>query len=258
MSDTQQQLVDTYFHDRSDYWKNLYHLDGVHPEIIRVRRDVVLAFVDKLGLSPQANVLEIGSGAGLTTVALAQRGYSMTAVDTVDAMVETTRQLATQEGVGQRVVAQQADTNSLPFPDETFELVLAIGVLPWVQAQADSLREMVRVLKSGGSLLVTAQNRSLTTRLAMRMAGSVLRRLHIMKPRSEPPLKYCSPREFDGLLSRVGLAKSASRTVGFPMVSYLPKGFQVPAHRHLQNLAGLGFPLIRSAGTNYVVLSRKH
>lgn len=255
--DPEQKVVDTYFHPRASYWKELYQLDGVHPTILQLRRDLVLAFVDSLKLRPDSPVLEIGCGAGLTTVALAQRGCVVTAVDTVDAMTHLTRQLAAEKGVEQRVQVQPADAQSLPFPDSTFKLVLAIGVLPWMSSPTPALREMVRVLAPGGYLVVTAQNRSYFTHAALTLGASVFRRLGLLRPRSQPPLTYCSPRQFDALLPPVGLEKLKTRTVGFPIVSHLPKRVWRVVHNRLQALTERDVPWIRLRGTNYVVLARK-
>src|SRR2546429_4178898 len=55
-----------------------------------------LGLVDELALPSGSHILEIGCGAGLTTIALAQRGFTVQAVDTVDRMVALTRQAATE------------------------------------------------------------------------------------------------------------------------------------------------------------------
>jgi ubiquinone/menaquinone biosynthesis C-methylase UbiE len=102
--------------------------------------------VDSLALPPGSRVLEVGCGAGVTTVALAQRRYVVAALDSVDAMIHLTRQLAVERGVEHRLRASRGDAHRLPFADRSFPLLLAIGVTPWVHSLGQFLREMVRVL----------------------------------------------------------------------------------------------------------------
>ena len=64
-------------------------------------------------------------------------------------MVDSTEERVNRAGQEQRVRTGQGDVHSLCFPNETFDLVLAIGVLPWLPSIEQPLREMARVLKPG-------------------------------------------------------------------------------------------------------------
>jgi SAM-dependent methyltransferase len=48
-----------------------------------------------------------------------------------------------------------ATFTTCPFPESSFALVVALGVLPWVPALGEPLGEMMRVLRPGGHLIVT-------------------------------------------------------------------------------------------------------
>jgi magnesium-protoporphyrin O-methyltransferase len=98
----QQKSVDTYFQGKAAFWKNVYQQKSAHAALIQVRRDIALAMVDSLALPPGSRVLEVGCGAGVTTVMLAQRGYAVAALDSVDDMIHLTRQLAVERGVEHR------------------------------------------------------------------------------------------------------------------------------------------------------------
>jgi ubiquinone/menaquinone biosynthesis C-methylase UbiE len=115
--------------------------------------------VDRLGLPSGSHILEIGSGAGVTTTALAERAYRVKVVDPVAAMVDLTGQRAARAGVAERIAASLGDVHHLAFPDDAFSLVLAIGVTPWLESLDGPLREITRVLKAGGHLIVSADNR---------------------------------------------------------------------------------------------------
>src|SRR6267378_2147544 len=98
-----QLIVNTYFKARARDWEEIYAQKDVYAVIHQQRQTLVLAMVDKLGLPPDEQVLEVGCGAGLTTAALAHRGYIIDAVDSVDEMVDLTRRHAAEVGVAHRV-----------------------------------------------------------------------------------------------------------------------------------------------------------
>ena len=64
-----------------------------------------------------------------------------------------------------RVRIHAADVHALPFQAHTFDLVVAIGVIPWLHSERVALQEMQRVLKPGGYLLVTADNNARLNRI---------------------------------------------------------------------------------------------
>jgi ubiquinone/menaquinone biosynthesis C-methylase UbiE len=268
----QQKRTDTHFEAASAYWKEIYECADVEAAIYRERRSVVLALVRKLALPTEWPILEIGCGSGLTSVALAQDGYTVQAADSVDAMLKLTRQHADDAGVGDRVITSIRDVHNLDFPDNSFSLILKIGVAPWLHSLDKATREVARVLRPGGYLITTADNywrlnhwldpryfpplgpvrqgvRSVLERLALRKPGGAGARLH-------------SIREFDASLAAAGLQKIEGKTVGFGPFSFLgrqmlPDSVGIRAQHWLQNLADSGTPVVKSAGTHYIVLARK-
>ena len=270
----QQTLVDAHFQAAAVYWKEIYERHDLLAVIHRERRAMVLELVDKLGLHPESHVLEIGCGAGVTTVALARRGYCVQAVDTVGPMLNLTRQLATETGVEDRVITSHGDVHDLAFPDNTFSLVLAIGLAPWLHSLNKAMQEIARVLKPGGSLIVTADNRwrlnhVLDPRLfptlesARRQLRQAVEEFGLRKPTPRRPRAHrCSTREFDKLLSAVGLQKEGGTTFGFGPFSLfghriLPDSIGVKLHHRLQSLSDRGFPVFQSTGAQYMVVARK-
>ena len=99
------------------------------------------------------------------TVALARNGYTVDALDPTDAMLQMTRNGAAHQSVRDRVRLHSADVHALPFQAHTFDVVIAIGVIPWLHSERVALQEMQRVLKPGGYLLVTADNNARLDRI---------------------------------------------------------------------------------------------
>jgi ubiquinone/menaquinone biosynthesis C-methylase UbiE len=269
-----QALVDSYFQRTASYWKELYQREGLFEVIHQHRKAVVLALVDKLALPPGSHILEIGCGAGLTAAALGQRGFVIEATDTLMTMIDLTRRQAVEAGVEGRVRTSLCDAHELPFPASVFDLVLAVGVTPYLHSPNKAMQEMARVLKPRGNLIVSADNRwrlnhildpSLFPGLAStrRVLRESLERVGLSQPRPKRvrPHMY-SLKEFNELLSRVCIEKLEGATFGFGPFSFLSikvlrDSLGIRLHRKLQNLADEGFPIIRSTGTQYLVLARK-
>ncbi len=92
-------------------------------------------------------ILNVGAGTGGTVSTLAAFGT----VDHVDISDEAIRFL--QEHHVERVV--KADGTSLPFPNDTFDVIVATDVLEHIQDDSAALREWRRVLRPGGKIIIT-------------------------------------------------------------------------------------------------------
>ena len=77
-------------------------------------------------LKPGARVLELGAAQGLYMAALQRAGYVASGIEPWAQAVETGRQVA--ERLGLEVDLVEGVAEELPWPDETFDLVLAISV----------------------------------------------------------------------------------------------------------------------------------
>jgi ubiquinone/menaquinone biosynthesis C-methylase UbiE len=269
-----QTLVNTHFHSCVEQWRDVYEQAGVEGAIYRKRLEIVLSWIDTLAIPAGEKVLEIGSGGGRCTLALAQRGYLVHAMDSVTGMVDSTEQLAIQAGVQSSVSTSLGDAHKLAFENATFGLVLAIGVIPYLHSPEKALREIARVLKPGSFLLVTAGNRWRLGSIldpwicpplqpAKRVLGTMLQRFR--KPRAEtprPPLRLDSLRDFERWLSSAGLVKIKLRTVGFPPLTFQGRAIfgertSIRLNNWLQGLADRNVPAIRSSGMDYIALARR-
>jgi SAM-dependent methyltransferase len=130
------------------------------PELSIIQR-AVLARVSRLGLPPAARILDAPCGAGALAVELARKGFDVVAAD-VDAEAQVT--------LGGRL--RLADLNGpLPWPDGAFDLVCSVEGIEHLENAFAFLREVRRVLRPGGVLLLTTPN-TVSLRSRVRFLGS--------------------------------------------------------------------------------------
>lgn len=157
-----------------------------HPVITRERLRGVL--------EPMAGerVLEVGPGTGYYTLDLAQWVGHEGAVEILDVqqeMLDHTIRRARERGLW-NVNPTRGDARELPYDDDSFDAAILVTVLGEIPDQDAALREVARVLKPRGRLIVGelfGDPHMVTTRsLERRADGAGLR----LSRRSGPPLGY--------------------------------------------------------------------
>lgn len=106
--------------------------------------------VEACGIGPGMNVLDVAAGTGNASIPAAKAGANVTASDLTPELFDAGRRRAETEGIELEWV--EADAESLPFEDESYDVVMSsIGAMfaPHHQDVAD---EMVRVCRPGGTI----------------------------------------------------------------------------------------------------------
>ncbi len=127
-----------------------FWVEAPHPLITRRR------LAEILEPQPGERVLEIGPGTGYYTPEVAERIAPDGALEILDVqqdMLDHTIRRARERGLW-NVNATLADARRLPFDDDSFDAALLITVLGEIPDQEAALREVARVLRPGGRLVV--------------------------------------------------------------------------------------------------------
>lgn len=117
------------------------------------RRRVELIF-DELLPGPLAGkkLLDAGCGTGWFSQAAMQHGADVVAMDLGDRLLQKVREKCKAQTVVGSVL-------SIPFPDNHFDIVMSSEVIEHTPDPPAAIREMARVVKPGGHLVITTPNR---------------------------------------------------------------------------------------------------
>jgi SAM-dependent methyltransferase len=116
---------------------------------------------DRLGVRPGVSVIDVGCGAGRHAFEAYRRGAEVIAFDQnagdlndVDAILQAMKEQGEAPASAKAEVVK-GDALELPYPDGTFDCVIASEILEHVPEDDRAIAELIRVLKPGGSLAVT-------------------------------------------------------------------------------------------------------
>jgi SAM-dependent methyltransferase len=112
------------------------------------------ALVDELGVTPGLKVLDLGSGDGTTALPAARRGADVLGVDIASNLVAAGNARAKAEGLT-NVRFQEGDATDLhDLADDSFDLVISIFGAMFAPKPFDVAKEMVRVTRPGGRIVM--------------------------------------------------------------------------------------------------------
>ena len=127
-----------------------FWVEAPHPFITRERLREVLE------PKPGERVLEVGPGTGYYSLPVAgwlSPGGRLAVLDLQQEMLDHTLRRAADEGI-ENSEAARSDARELPYPDHSFDAAFLVTVLGEIPDQAAALRELRRVVKPGGRIVV--------------------------------------------------------------------------------------------------------
>lgn len=140
-----------FFDRRAVDYDREYHDETPGGYALRIRRQKVLELFDR----PGGKVLDVGCGPGVMAQELLARGCCFWGIDPSANMIG----IASGRFEGNdRVRFVQGDAGRLAFAEGSFDAVLCMGVIDSVPDRLAAIREMLRVLTPGGTLVLTFAN----------------------------------------------------------------------------------------------------
>jgi len=218
----------------STYNENNYVLArqrGKYPDIFR-RHGYILEMVEGL----EGRALEIGCGSGELLCNLLKQNFEVVGIDLTPSMIEASRTLVLKRCDGKRVFAAVADIENLPFCEESFDLIVAAGVIEYLVSDEKALRGLYRVLKPGGVVILSVRNKVNLSRLLV------------------------TTRDLLRSLPLVGSMMSELSSLAHRLFSLVPNA-GIPARRHIpwqlrRSMRELGFELKDEVFYHFTVLPR--
>src|ERR687891_1317671 len=113
---------------------------------------------DRMGIRPGDRVLEVGVGTGINT-SLYPSNCQVTGIDLSSSMLEKARERVAREGL-RNVRLLEMDAASLTFADDSFDIVYAPYLISVVPDPVQVAREMRRVCRPGGRIVILNHFRS--------------------------------------------------------------------------------------------------
>ena len=126
---------------------------------VKVSRKFAAHALRLAGVRAGARVLDVAAGTGALTLAAARAGAQVEAIDFSPAMVSRLRAHVVAAGL-EGVTVNEMDGQALAFPDGTFDAAFSIFGLMFFPDRAKGMREMHRVLCSGGRAGIVVWNRT--------------------------------------------------------------------------------------------------
>jgi 2-polyprenyl-6-hydroxyphenyl methylase/3-demethylubiquinone-9 3-methyltransferase len=191
---------------RGDYYEELWRSvpEGVDPPDLELRRAFLLERLRVLG--EPLRVLDVGCGEGQLTAAIADAGHDVLGVDVAEEPLRRAR--SHHAGLAVRRVEPGG---GWPLPDAGFDAVWAGETIEHVADTARWLSELRRVLRSGGSLILSTPAHGPLTRLALALSARRFGR-HF-DPRADH-LRFYTRHTLTALLEDFGFEQVELREAG--------------------------------------------
>jgi ubiquinone/menaquinone biosynthesis C-methylase UbiE len=132
--------------------------DYLNPDMDRFYDQAFADIVARANIKPSDHVLDAGCGYCLHTTRLAKSGAKITAIDFSNAALAEAEKTISKADLAGRVSLRQADLTNLPFSAGSFDHIVCWGVLMHIPELEKALSELARVLRPGGTLVISETN----------------------------------------------------------------------------------------------------
>jgi ubiquinone/menaquinone biosynthesis C-methylase UbiE len=155
------------FFNRSDGWKGDFYRDPndtFGQMLVRRKEHVLRLFAEHVD-GPGAAIFDAGCGPGEYLVEFAGRVRPVCGMDASEEMLRSSGETLRGAGARDGAMLIRGDLENVPVRSGSFDAILCIGVLGYLEEDAGALRELHRLLRPGGHLLVNVRNLNALTSL---------------------------------------------------------------------------------------------
>jgi phosphatidylethanolamine/phosphatidyl-N-methylethanolamine N-methyltransferase len=163
--------------------------------------------LERMGIQPNDRILEVGVGTGINT-SMYPRNCQVTGVDLSSSMLEKARERVAREGL-RNVRLLEMDAQNLTFADDSFDIVYAPYLVSVVPDPVRVVREMRRVCKPGGKIIILNHFRS---------ANPILSRLERAISPFTVHIGFKSDLDLPGFLAQAELKPISIEKVNVPKI----------------------------------------
>jgi SAM-dependent methyltransferase len=198
---------------------------GDFTRIAATMRESGEALIASLGVTPGLKVLDLGCGDGTTALPSARLGADVLGVDIASNLVEAGNRRARAEGLT-NIRFQEGDATSLiDLADQRFDLVVSIFGAMFAPRPFDVAREMVRVTRPGGRIVMGNWIPGDPT-----LVAQILKISSAYSP--PPPEGFISPMTWGieaNVIERFGAAGVPGERIAFSRETYVFRSPKTPA-----------------------------
>ena len=162
---------------------------------------------DRMGIKPGDRILEVGVGTGIN-LSLYPKGCRITGIDLSTPMLEKARERALRQGLGDARLLEM-DAARITFEDDSFDVVYAPYLVSVVPDPVQVVREMRRVCRPGGKIIILNHFRS---------ANPILSRIERAISPFTVHIGFKSDLDLPGFLAQADLQPISIEKVNVPRI----------------------------------------
>lgn len=126
--------------------------DGDYASFAKYMEAGAVEVLEGWDIERDKSLLDVGCGAGQTAIPAAKKGVRVTGVDIAENLVEHARRRSAEARLNVRF--DVGDAENLPYPDQSYDVVISMFGAMFAPRPDQVVREFVRVLKPGGKLIM--------------------------------------------------------------------------------------------------------
>src|SRR5215469_6791642 len=202
----------TQWTESAPYWEK-------HRDMIRdMFTPVTQALIEDAAITEGTRVLDVAMGPGEPALSIAERVGSagkVVGTDLVPAMVEAARQEAQRRGLHNASFEVAAE--NLPFPANSFDVVVSRFGIMFFPSPVDSIREWLRVLKPGGRIVAAVWHFANKNPFFHVVTQVVERYVASSPPAPDAPdaFRFATLGKLQAVFSQAGVAEISERMLRF-------------------------------------------